>query len=189
VHGSGDDNVHYQGTELLLNRLIELGKQFDFMEYPGRTHALSEGEGTSYHLRALLARYLEEHLPGGSALGAPAMRGQVLALSIQRKDVLRKSLQALRPNPAQEKECFPHMLARPTQAGLSPEGLRSQALVGPRRPRREDDSLPESMRARRLDRSCALKLFTHPALEGRGVGRAAEEVLDEVVGRHGPARL
>jgi dipeptidyl-peptidase 4 len=65
VHGSDDDNVHYQGTELLLNRLIELGKQFDFMEYPGRTHALSEGEGTSYHLRALLARYLEEHLPAG----------------------------------------------------------------------------------------------------------------------------
>jgi dipeptidyl-peptidase 4 len=26
VHGSGDDNVHYQGTELLVNRLIELGK-------------------------------------------------------------------------------------------------------------------------------------------------------------------
>ena len=65
VHGSGDDNVHYQGTELLLNRLIELGKQFDFMEYPGRTHALSEGQGTSYHLRALLARYLDEHLPAG----------------------------------------------------------------------------------------------------------------------------
>ena len=35
VHGSGDDNVHYQGTELLVNRLIELGKPFDFMTYPG----------------------------------------------------------------------------------------------------------------------------------------------------------
>jgi dienelactone hydrolase len=34
VHGSGDDNVHYQGTELLVNRLIELGKPFDFMTYP-----------------------------------------------------------------------------------------------------------------------------------------------------------
>ena len=34
VHGSGDDNLRYQETELLLNRLIELGKQFDFMEYP-----------------------------------------------------------------------------------------------------------------------------------------------------------
>jgi len=63
VHGSGDDNVHYQGTELLVNRLIELGKPFDFMTYPGRTHSISEGSGTAYHLYSLLARYLEQHLP------------------------------------------------------------------------------------------------------------------------------
>ena len=65
VHGSGDDNVHFQGTELLVNRLIELGKQFDFMVYPGRTHAISEGPGTTLHIYSLLARYLEEHLPAG----------------------------------------------------------------------------------------------------------------------------
>ena len=65
VHGSGDDNVHYQGTELLVNRLIELGKPFDFMTYPGRTHAIAEGPGTAVHLYSLLARYLEEHLPSG----------------------------------------------------------------------------------------------------------------------------
>jgi dipeptidyl-peptidase-4 len=63
VHGSGDDNVHYQGTELLVNRLIELGKPFDFMTYPGRTHAIVEGTGTAYHLYCLLARYLEENVP------------------------------------------------------------------------------------------------------------------------------
>jgi dipeptidyl-peptidase 4 len=63
VHGSGDDNVHYQGTELLVNRLIELGKPFDFMTYPGRTHAIVEGPGTAFHLYCLLARYLETHLP------------------------------------------------------------------------------------------------------------------------------
>jgi dipeptidyl-peptidase-4 len=67
VHGSGDDNVHYQGTELLVNRLIELGKPFDFMTYPGRTHAIVEGQGTAYHLYCLLARYLEEHMPPTSA--------------------------------------------------------------------------------------------------------------------------
>jgi len=65
VHGSGDDNVHYQGTELLVNRLIELGKPFDFMTYPARTHAISEGPGTSVHLFRLLARYLTGHLPPG----------------------------------------------------------------------------------------------------------------------------
>ena len=69
VHGSGDDNVHYQGAELLLNRLIKLGKQFDFMEYPNRTHSISEGKGTSLHLHKLLARYLEEHLPPGGVEG------------------------------------------------------------------------------------------------------------------------
>lgn len=65
VHGSGDDNVHFQGTELLVNRLIELGKPFDFMDYPNRTHSLEEGKGTLLHLHELLGRYLEEHLPPG----------------------------------------------------------------------------------------------------------------------------
>src|SRR5207245_2323387 len=62
VHGSGDDNVHYQGTEMLVKRPIEPGKPFDFMTYPGRTHALLEGPGTAFHLYCLLARYLEENL-------------------------------------------------------------------------------------------------------------------------------
>lgn len=65
VHSPGDDNVHFQGTELLINRLVELGKPFDFMEYPGRTHSLAEGKGTHFHLYSLLARYLEEHLKPG----------------------------------------------------------------------------------------------------------------------------
>jgi dipeptidyl-peptidase-4 len=67
VHGSGDDNVHYAGTELLLNRLIELDKPVDFMEYPNRTHAINEGSGTTLHLYSLLLRYLEEHLPPNAA--------------------------------------------------------------------------------------------------------------------------
>ena len=65
VHGSGDDNVHYQGTELLVNKLISLGKPFDFMTYPDRSHAIFEGPGTTVHLYHLLARYLTEHLPAG----------------------------------------------------------------------------------------------------------------------------
>ena len=63
AHGTGDDNVHYQGTELLVNKLIELGKPFDFMTYPDRTHGIFEGPGTTVHLYHLLARYLTEHLP------------------------------------------------------------------------------------------------------------------------------
>jgi dipeptidyl-peptidase 4 len=70
VHGSGDDNVHYQGSELLVNRLVELGKPFDFMTYPDRTHAIAEGPGTTPHLYHLLTRYLTTHLPPGPRASA-----------------------------------------------------------------------------------------------------------------------
>ncbi len=65
IHGTGDDNVHFQGDQRLINRLVELGKQFDFMEYPNRTHGITEGRGTSLHVYTLISRYLEEHLPAG----------------------------------------------------------------------------------------------------------------------------
>ncbi|HEX7051360.1 MAG TPA: S9 family peptidase [Longimicrobiales bacterium] len=65
VHGTGDDNVHYQGTERLVNRLIALGKTFDFMSYPNRSHCICEGEGTTLHVYSLLTRYLLAHLPPG----------------------------------------------------------------------------------------------------------------------------
>lgn len=60
IHGTGDDNVHYQGTERLVNRLVELGKPFDLMVYPNRTHAIREGAGTTLHLYKRMARYLLE---------------------------------------------------------------------------------------------------------------------------------
>ena len=68
VHGTGDDNVHYQGVELMLNRLVELGKQVDFMAYPNRSHCICEGEGTTLHVYTLLTRYLMEHLPAGAPM-------------------------------------------------------------------------------------------------------------------------
>lgn len=67
IHGTADDNVHYQSAERLINRLIELGKPFDMMSYPNRTHAIREGKGTSRHLFELMTRYLEEHVPAGAA--------------------------------------------------------------------------------------------------------------------------
>jgi len=65
VHGSGDDNVHYQGTERLVNELVRLGKPFDFMAYPNRSHCICEEQGTTLHVFSLLGRYLVEHLPRG----------------------------------------------------------------------------------------------------------------------------
>ena len=65
VHGTGDDNVHYQGTEALMNRLIEVGKPFDMMAYPNRSHGIYEGPGTTLHVYSLLTRYLMDHVPVG----------------------------------------------------------------------------------------------------------------------------
>jgi dipeptidyl-peptidase 4 len=65
IHGSGDDNVHFQGTELLVDKLIAAGKPFDFMDYPNRTHGLYEGQGTLAHRFLLMMRFFEEHVPPG----------------------------------------------------------------------------------------------------------------------------
>jgi len=63
VHGTGDDNVHYQGTEALINKLIAHNKTFTMMAYPNRSHGIFEGEGTTRHLYGLLTRYLQENTP------------------------------------------------------------------------------------------------------------------------------
>lgn len=65
VHGTGDDNVHYQNTEVYINELVKYNKQFQLMSYPNRTHSINEGEGTSLHLATLFTKYLKEHCPPG----------------------------------------------------------------------------------------------------------------------------
>ncbi len=67
VHGSGDDNVHYQNTEGLVNALVAAGKPFSLMVYPNRSHCICEGKGTAPHLYGLLTQYLHQHLPVGPA--------------------------------------------------------------------------------------------------------------------------
>lgn len=66
VHGSGDDNVHYQNSEALINALIAANRPFAMMQYPDRNHSISGGM-TSVHLRELMLRYLDEKLMGGGA--------------------------------------------------------------------------------------------------------------------------
>ena len=63
VHGTGDDNCHYQTTELLVNELIRHDKSFTMMAYPSRSHGIFEGDGTTLHLRNLMARFIKEKLP------------------------------------------------------------------------------------------------------------------------------
>jgi dipeptidyl-peptidase-4 len=65
IHGTGDDNVHYQNTELLINELVKFNKQFTLMSYPNRSHSINEGKGTSQHLFTLITNYIKEKCPGG----------------------------------------------------------------------------------------------------------------------------
>jgi dipeptidyl-peptidase 4 len=65
VHGTADDNVHYQITEMLIDELIRHNKRFTMMAYPNRSHAIREGKNTTLHLRELLTGYLTDHLPPG----------------------------------------------------------------------------------------------------------------------------
>ena len=62
IHGTGDDNVHYQSCEMLVNELIRQNKMFDMLSYPMRSHSINERENTTYHLYQYMFRYWEEHL-------------------------------------------------------------------------------------------------------------------------------
>lgn len=57
IHGTGDDNVHYQSFEMLVNELIKNNKLFTMMSYPMRTHSISEGANTTLHLRRTMEKY------------------------------------------------------------------------------------------------------------------------------------
>lgn len=65
IHGTGDDNVHYQSLEMLVNELVKHGKMFSMMAYPMRTHGISERENTTMHLYRTMLKYWLEHLPAG----------------------------------------------------------------------------------------------------------------------------
>jgi len=66
VHGTGDDNVHYNNAEQMINELIKNNKVFQLMSYPNRTHSISEGAGTSRHLASTYTQFLKEHCPPGA---------------------------------------------------------------------------------------------------------------------------
>ena len=63
IHGTGDDNCHYQTMELLINELIAQNKQFQMFAYPNRSHSIREYENTTPHLRQLMTDFLIENLP------------------------------------------------------------------------------------------------------------------------------
>jgi dipeptidyl-peptidase-4 len=62
IHGTGDDNVHYQGSERLINELVKHNKQFEFMSYPNRSHSIREGEGTTLHYKNMKTKFFKDNL-------------------------------------------------------------------------------------------------------------------------------
>ena len=65
IHGTGDDNVHYQSCEMMVNELIRHGKVFSQISYPMRSHSINEREGTTFHLRKSMVDYWKKNLPAG----------------------------------------------------------------------------------------------------------------------------
>ena len=61
VHGTGDDNVHFQNAVTLQNELINQGKQFDSFYYPDKAHSL-RGTKTQVHLYTMMTNFLLENL-------------------------------------------------------------------------------------------------------------------------------
>jgi len=65
IHGTGDDNVHYQNCEMLVDELVKQGKMFEMLAYPMRSHGIYEREGTTLHLHKSMEKYWKEHLEPG----------------------------------------------------------------------------------------------------------------------------
>jgi dipeptidyl-peptidase-4 len=66
IHGSGDDNCHYQSCQMLVNELIKQNKYFTMIDYPMRSHSINERENTTLHLRMTMFNYLKQNLPAGA---------------------------------------------------------------------------------------------------------------------------
>src|SRR5437667_11162053 len=66
VHGTGDDNVHFQNSERLVERLEAANKQFDMRIYPHKTHSIAGGN-TRENLYGLFTAWLQAHLAGLSS--------------------------------------------------------------------------------------------------------------------------
>ena len=65
VHGTADDNVHYQNAEVLINELIKHNKLFQVMPYPNRSHGIYEGDNTRRHLYLMMSDYFLKNLAKG----------------------------------------------------------------------------------------------------------------------------
>lgn len=64
IHGTGDDNVHYQNAEMLANELIKHKKVFYMLSYPNRSHGIRE-DSAYPHVRLMFTDFLRKNCPPG----------------------------------------------------------------------------------------------------------------------------
>ena len=68
VHGSGDDNVHFENTLAMVNAFVDANRPFSLMVYPNRNHGIYGGN-TRQHLYTLLTKFVEDNLPAATTTG------------------------------------------------------------------------------------------------------------------------
>jgi len=61
VHGTADDNVHFQNSAEMINALVQQGKQFDMAIYPDKNHGIYGGK-TRYQLYQKMTDFIKEKL-------------------------------------------------------------------------------------------------------------------------------
>ena len=61
VHGTSDDNVHFQNSIQMIDAFIKADKQFRLMVYPGKTHGIA-GKDARTHLFQMIEEHLEREL-------------------------------------------------------------------------------------------------------------------------------
>jgi dipeptidyl-peptidase-4 len=61
IHGTGDDNVHFQNSVEMIDALIEAGVQFETMIYPNKAHSIYGGNARK-HLYQLMSNFVFENL-------------------------------------------------------------------------------------------------------------------------------
>ena len=61
VHGSGDDNVHFQNTMVFAEKLVQANRQFEMQVYPDKNHSVSGGN-TTLHLYTRMTDFILNNL-------------------------------------------------------------------------------------------------------------------------------
>jgi dipeptidyl-peptidase-4 len=61
IHGTGDDNVHFQNSVEMVNAMIKAGVKFDSEYYPNRNHGIGD-RAAQYHLYRKMTEYVLEKL-------------------------------------------------------------------------------------------------------------------------------